>query len=80
MQRGFPIARFGFLGLSLVLVLSACARDPLPRLTYAERDCYRTLADVDCHAQALPGEENRRVGFYDEPVTVSYTHLTLPTN
>lgn len=31
----------------------------------AERPCYRTLGVVDCHAAPLPGEENRRVGFFD---------------
>ena len=72
MQLRFPNARAGLLGLPLAAALSACTlpADPPPRLTYAERDCYRTLADVDCHPQALPGEESRRSGFYDEPVKV----------
>lgn len=70
MQRANPGIRLVFIGLPLMAVLTACAADPPPRLTYAERDCYRTLAEVDCHAQALPDEENRRVGFYDEPVRV----------
>ncbi|MGF1628723.1 MAG: hypothetical protein ACFCUT_04580 [Kiloniellaceae bacterium] len=52
-----------------VLLLAGCA-EPFPKLTYAERYCYRTLADVDCHAAPLAGEESRRVGFYDEPVLV----------
>lgn len=49
--------------------LAGCA-DPYPTLTYAERPCYRTLGTVDCHAAPLPGEERRRVGFYDRPVAV----------
>jgi hypothetical protein len=63
-----------FLGPALCVVLAAgalagCA-DPHPTLIYAERPCYRTLADVDCHAAPLAGEETRRVGFYDPPVAV----------
>jgi len=57
--------------VAAVLALAACENShPIPKLTYAERPCYRTLAEVDCHASALVGEENRRVGFYDEPVSV----------
>ncbi|MPZ11674.1 MAG: hypothetical protein GEU89_15920 [Kiloniellaceae bacterium] len=56
------------LGLA-ALLLAGCA-DAFPKLTYAERYCYRTLADVDCHAEPLAGEDNRRVGFYDEPIIV----------
>lgn len=72
MQMRFPNRRLGLLGLPLLLGLSACnlPPDPAPRLTYAVRDCYRTLADVDCHPRALPGEESRRVGFYDPPIKV----------
>ncbi len=70
MQWASPSFRLVVIGLPLVAALAACAADPPPRLTYAERHCYRTLADVDCHAQVLPGEENRRVDFYDEPVKV----------
>ncbi|WP_420349099.1 hypothetical protein [Pelagibius sp.] len=70
MQRRFLGACGCLLGFALPLVLAACAADPLPRLTYAERPCYRTLAEVDCHAAPLPGEENRRVAFYDPPVKV----------
>ena len=47
----------------LGLLLGACAPQPQPEL--ALRYCYRTLAEVDCHAQVLPGEETRRVGFFD---------------
>ena len=52
-------------------LLAGCA-DPFPTLTYAERYCYRTLAEVDCHNRPLVGEESRRVGFYDAPVDVDY--------
>lgn len=72
MQMRFPNRCLGLLGLPLLLGLSACnlPPDPPPRLTYAERDCYKTLAEVDCHPQALPGEESRRVGFYDPPIKI----------
>lgn len=52
-----------------LLLLAGCAEPPVT-LTYAERPCYRTLAEVDCHARPLAGEETRRVGFYDKPVAV----------
>ena len=53
------------------LLLAGCESPrPFPKLTYAERPCYRTLAEVDCHARPLVGEESRRVGFYDAPVAV----------
>lgn len=32
------------------------------------RYCYRTLAEVDCHAHLLPAENGRRVGWFDAPV------------
>ena len=41
---------------------------PTPKAELALRFCYRTLAEVDCHGQLLPGEEFRRVGFFDAPV------------
>ncbi|MEE8500655.1 MAG: hypothetical protein V3S27_08780 [Kiloniellales bacterium] len=41
---------------------------PAPDVGLAARYCYRTLAEVDCHAQALTAEANRRVGFFDHPV------------
>ena len=44
------------------------ARPATPELTLAARHCYRTLAEVDCHAQALTAEATRRVGFFDRPV------------
>jgi hypothetical protein len=52
-------------------LLAGCA-EPAPRLIYAERYCYRTLAEVDCHDRPLAGEESRRVGFYDEPLAVEH--------
>ena len=58
-------------GLAALPLLAACEMSqPLPTLTYAERPCYRTLAEVDCHSRVLPGEESRRVGFYDEPISI----------
>ncbi len=44
------------------------ARPATPELTLAARHCYRTLARVGCHAQPLPAEASRRVGFFDAPV------------
>lgn len=54
-----------------LLLLAGCA-EPAPRLVYAERYCYRTLADVDCHARPLPAEESRRVGFYDKSLALEH--------
>ncbi|MGF1592575.1 MAG: hypothetical protein ACFCUW_04805 [Kiloniellaceae bacterium] len=65
--RGAAVLALAF----AALLLAGCA-EPLPKLTYAERPCYRTLAVVDCHAEPLPGEEGRRVGFYDTPIAVDY--------
>lgn len=61
--------------LAAVLLLGACSGSgpwpgwSAPRSTakLAERYCYRTLAEVDCHARPLPGEDTRRVGFFDAP-------------
>ena len=39
-----------------------------PELELAARYCYRTLAEVDCHAEPLPGEASRKVGFFDQAV------------
>ena len=44
------------------------ARPATPESTLAARYCYRTLARVDCHAQALTAEASREVGFFDAPV------------
>lgn len=72
MQLRIPNLPRSLFCLPLLAPLAACspAADPPPLLTYAERNCYRTLADVDCHPEPLPGEESRRVGFYDEPIKV----------
>ena len=64
--------------LAGVLLAGCAAKEPFPRLTYAERPCYRTLAEVDCHRYALVGEESRRVGFYDEPVAVELPEEPWP--
>ena len=53
-----------FAAISVMALLAACG--PAPGLELAVRYCYRTLAEVDCHAQPLPGEDGRRVGFFDE--------------
>jgi len=55
-------ALFGVLALGLAL--GACAAPPA-KMTVAEHFCYRTLARVDCHAQSLPWESTRRVGYFD---------------
>ena len=41
---------------------------PTSMAKFAERHCYRTLAEVDCHAWPLPMEKSRRVGFFDVPL------------
>ncbi len=56
--------------LGLATGLAACS-GPQTRVVYAERFCYRTLGEVDCHARPLPGEEHRRVGWFDRPYVVS---------
>ncbi len=33
----------------------------------AEKYCYRTLARVDCYAELQPGEEARRMDWFDAP-------------
>lgn len=64
-RRGLAIAVLLLVGA----VVAGCA-EPRPALVYAERPCYRTLGTVDCHSAPLPGEESRRVGFYDTPIAV----------
>ncbi len=49
---------------SVIALLGACGPEPGPES--AARHCYRTLAEVDCHAQPLPGEATRKVGFFDQ--------------
>ncbi len=60
---------FGYGGaVAAILLLVGCSSpEPFPKLTYAERPCYRTLASVDCHSSPLIAEQSRRVGFYDAP-------------
>ena len=53
--------------VATALLMASCAQSP-PPLVYAEPHCYRTLASVDCHSFALPGESGRRVGHYQAPV------------
>ncbi len=53
-----------FAAISVMALLGACGVEPVPAL--AARYCYRTLAEVDCHAQPLPGEATRKVGFFDQ--------------
>ena len=31
----------------------------------AARYCYRSLGEVECYAQPLPGEATRKIGFFD---------------
>jgi hypothetical protein len=50
---------------ALAALLAACTAEPGPAPNLAARYCYRTLAEVDCHAQPLPGAAGRRVGFFD---------------
>ena len=62
-------ARAFVLGV-LLIALAACS-GPTQRLVYAERFCYRTLAEVDCHAEPLPAEAFREVGWFDQPILVT---------
>ncbi len=48
----------------MIALLGACGPAPAPELT--ARYCYRTLAEVDCHAAPLPGEASRQVGYFDQ--------------
>lgn len=70
--RGRSDAAARAVAFAAVMPLLAGCADPFPTLTYAERYCYRTLAEVDCHDRPLAGEENRRVGFYDQPIAADY--------
>lgn len=62
-------------GVAMMLALGACAgtqdyampRQTTTAATPLERYCYRTLAGVDCFAAPQPGEERRRVGYFDAP-------------
>ena len=48
------------------LLVGACAREQTQAVDiYGPQFCYRTLAEVDCHEAALPGEDHRAVGHYE---------------
>jgi len=52
--------------LFAALLVSACARQQTQAVDlYGPHFCYRTLAEVDCHEAALPGEDRRAVGHYE---------------
>jgi len=52
--------------LFAALLVSACARQQTQAVDlYGPHFCYRTLAEVDCHEAALPGEDHRAVGHYE---------------
>lgn len=55
--------------LTMVALLAACTLEPGPAPDVAARYCYRTLAEVDCHAQPLPGAAGRQVGFFGNPAS-----------
>ncbi len=67
---GTRVARWTAIGASL-MVLAACsslppAFSPLPPVAvYGPHYCYRTLAQVDCHDDALTGESDRQMGHYE---------------
>ena len=54
---------------AMATLMAACAADPYPPApapNLAARFCYRTLAEVDCHAQPLFGKSTRKIGFFDD--------------
>ena len=54
--------------LAIGLIASGCERDRSEAVDlYGPHFCYRTLAEVDCHEAALPGEEGRAVGHHEAP-------------
>ena len=62
--------------LAGALGLGACtwppASEPAPppaekQAMMTGRHCYSTLAEVDCFTRPLPGEDHRRVGWFDAP-------------
>ncbi len=57
-----PVLLLGFL-----LALGGCAKH-VPETRLADRYCYRTLAEVDCFFAPQPGQEARRVGWWDGPI------------
>ncbi len=52
----------------VALTLTACAKPSTLEPIYASPFCYRTLAEADCHSQALAGEDNRLVEDYQAPI------------
>ncbi len=52
--------------IAMATLLAACTAGPGAAPDLAARYCYRTLAEVDCHAQPLPGEATRKIGFFDQ--------------
>ena len=52
--------------IAMAALLAACVARPGPAPVLAARYRYRTLAEVDCHAQPLPGEATRKLGFFDQ--------------
>ena len=55
--------------IAFLLLLGACSKTPAVQEipTYQAQNCYRTLAEVDCHEQPLAGEAYREVAWYQEP-------------
>lgn len=45
----------------------APAPPPAKQAVMSGHHCYGTLAEVDCFARRLPGEDHRRVGWFDAP-------------
>ena len=54
--------------VAIGLIAAGCDRERRQTVDlYGPNFCYRTLAEVDCHEAALPGEEGRLVGHYEAP-------------
>ena len=47
----------GLIALAMVSLLAGCGGPPGPEPIF----CYRTIGQPECHARALPGEENRLI-------------------
>ena len=63
--------RWAALGI-VSLPLAACSSllpstNSPPVAVYGPHHCYRTLAQVDCHAAPLAGEANRLMGHHEAP-------------
>ena len=46
-------------------------RAPQPQTPLSVKQCYRTLADVDCSYEVIPEARGRIVGHFDSPATPS---------